>query len=94
MREVMFYLVLSLSCLALSAQKVPCDSSLCAQQTAEIVAEKLQTQLALFPQEKTLPAFGQTCVCTGRAGPVQSLSGGCRFASVGDEEWLCICGIG
>ncbi len=52
MRKVMFYLVLSLSCLALSAQKVTRDSSLCARRTAEIVAEKLQTQLALFPQEK------------------------------------------
>lgn len=52
MRKVMFYLVLSLSCLVLSAQKVTRDSSLCARRTAEIVAEKLQTQLALFPQEK------------------------------------------
>jgi len=52
MRKVMFYLVLSLSCLVLSAQKVTRDSSLCARRTSEIVAEKLQTQLALFPQEK------------------------------------------
>ena len=38
MRKVMFYLVLSLSCLVLSAQKVTRDSSLCARRTAEIVA--------------------------------------------------------
>lgn len=52
MRRVMFYLVLSLSCLALSAQKVARGSSFCVQQTKEAVAEKLQTQLVLFPQEK------------------------------------------
>lgn len=50
--------------------------------------------VGLVSARKALPAFGQTGVCTGRAGPVQSLSGGCRFASAGDEEWLCICGIG
>ena len=68
MRKVMFYLVLSLSCLALSAQKVTRDSSLCARRTAEIVAEKLQTQLALFPQSFT-------CIWTNRCMHRASRSG-------------------
>lgn len=85
----MFYLVLSLSCLVLSAQKVTRDSSLCARRTAEIVAEKLQTQLALFPQEKLYLHLDKQVYAPG-----EQVSGGCRFASASDEEWLCICGIG
>ncbi len=69
MRKVMFYLVLSLSCLALSAQKVTRDSSLCARRTAEIVAEKFKPSWPCFRKKSF------TCIWTNRCMHRASRSG-------------------